>query len=223
MFNIDKKLSSDMYEFTEKIGDLITIDAHQIIKHRYEIAKNLSNRKISLEVGVGQGYGIQSIAKVASSYTGIEYSIENINYLKKMYSNYTIKHADAHSMPFDSSSFEVVNALAMIYYLDFEIFLKEVERILTLNGTFFFCTSNKDVPGFNESPFTTKYYSIPDLNQILTNYGFEVEFFGSFPKFKYYKRENQLRSMVFIKDIIKSIINILPYGDVLWKKLEIVT
>jgi len=75
--------SHEMYKFTEKVGEMLPLDAHKIIKHRYQIATELSKKKVALEVGVGQGYGLNSIAKNASKYVGLEYIIENINKLNQ--------------------------------------------------------------------------------------------------------------------------------------------
>lgn len=207
-----------MYIFTEKVGEYLPEDAHKIIKHRYQIAAKLSEGKNTLEVGVGQGFGVRSIAKSSSKYTGIEYSSENIAYINKIQSNNKIIQGDAHNMPFQDSEFQTVNALAMIYYLDVDKFFKEVQRILNLDGTLFFCTSNKDAPGFVKAPFTTKYHSIPELNKLLTSNGFEVKFYGSFARYEQHESFEQCK--VVIKNIVKNIINTLPYGKNIWKSMR---
>jgi len=217
---MDRIFSHDMYEFTEKVGELLPHDAHQIIKHRYSIAEELSKGKSTLEVGVGQEFGIQSIAKSSSQYTGIEYSSENVSYINQTYPDYRIIHGDAHTMPFSNSEFQIINALAMIYYLDMERFLKEARRVLSIDGTLFFCTSNKDAPGFVKPPFTTIYYSIPELNNLLHKNGFEAEFFGSFARYKENEGEGFSKFKVFVKNFTKAIINIFPNGDKLWKSMR---
>jgi SAM-dependent methyltransferase len=121
-------------------------------------------------------------------------------------------------MPFNDSDFQIINALAMIYYLDMEIFLKEARRVLNIDGTLFFCTSNKDVPGFVKPPFTTTYYSIPELNNLLLQNGFETEFYGSFTKYE--QSEGLAKFKVFVKNITKAIINIFPYGEKLWVSMR---
>jgi ubiquinone/menaquinone biosynthesis C-methylase UbiE len=215
---MDREFSYDMHEFTEKVGELLPYDAHQIIKHRYSIAEELSKGKNTLEVGVGQEFGIQSIAKSSSKYTGIEYSSENVSYINQTYPDYRIIHGDAHSMPFNDSEFQIINALAMIYYLDINKFLKEAQRILSIDGTLFFCTSNKDAPGFVKPPFTTSYYSISELNSFLQRNGFEAEFYGSFARYE--KSEDFAKFKVFVKNIVKTIINIFPNGNNLWASMR---
>ena len=215
---MDREFSHDMHEFTEKVGELLPHDAHQIIKHRYSIAEELSKGKSALEVGVGQEFGIQSIAKSSSKYTGIEYSSENVSYINQTYPDYRIIHGDAHSMPFNDSEFQIINALAMIYYLDINKFLKEAQRILSIDGTLFFCTSNKDAPGFVKPPFTTSYYSISELNGFLEENGFEAEFYGSFARYE--QNEDFAKFKVFVKNIAKTIINIFPNGNNLWASMR---
>lgn len=213
---MDKKFSNDMHAYTEKIGDFLPIDAHHIIKHRYLVAEFLSKGKKVLEVGVGQEFGMQTIAKSARQYIGIEYSEENVLYLNQVQSNYKIIHGDAHAMPFSNSEFEIVNALAMIYYLELKKFLHEVRRVLVPEGCLFFCTSNRDAPGFIKPPFTKNYYSIPDLNKIIEEQGFEADFYGSFARYKKNESKKFAQFKVFIKNIFKSIIKILPFGENLW-------
>jgi hypothetical protein len=42
-------------------------------------------------------------------------------------------------------------------------------------------TVNKEWPDFNPSPFSTHYFSVGELAQLLTNHQFDVQFFGAFP------------------------------------------
>jgi len=123
-------------------------------------------------------------------------------------------------MPFNDSEFEIINALAMIYYLDIDRFLKEASRVLCFNGTLFFCTSNKCVNGFVKAPFTTSYYSIPELNNILKFNGFKGEFFGSFPSYENSQSKGFFKLRVFVKNILKVIVTSFPYGDNLWNVLR---
>jgi len=203
-----------MHVFTEKPGDLLSADAHKIIKHRYEVAAKYSQDKSVLEVGVGQAIGSQRIAKVASSYVGGEYSTENIDLIRNKGLNQNFIQVNAHYLPFHDNSFDLVLALAMVYYLKFDIFINEVKRILKPNGKLLFCTSNGNVPGFIPAPFTTEYYSIPELNRKLNKHGFQCKFYGAFPRFNKYVVIVKLK--VFIRDAIKLIIRFIHNGDKIW-------
>jgi hypothetical protein len=41
-------------------------------------------------------------------------------------------------------------------------------------------TVNKDWPEFSPSPFSTHYFSVPEIGKLLQDNGFKVEFYGAF-------------------------------------------
>ena len=43
------------------------------------------------------------------------------------------------------------------------------------------CSVNKSWSAFNPSPFSTAYYSAPELFALFTEHGFRTEIFGAFP------------------------------------------
>ena len=196
--------SHNLFSETEKIGESYNLDTHKIIADRYHYAAELSRGLDALEVGCGSGIGLEYLSNSAKSLSALEYSKENIRLLKKQDIKYaSIYEGDAQNMPFEDQKFELIIALAMIYYLSINKFLEECSRVLKDRGILFFCTSNKDVPGFCAAPYTTKYHSIPELNNILKNYGYDVEFFGTFPKSRNFLFVSTIRA--WIKDILKNI------------------
>ncbi len=88
---------------------------------------------------------------------------------------------DAQDLPFREDAFDVVLAMAMIYYLDLDAFLRECLRVLRSHGMVIFCTSNRDAPDFRPSRLSTTYYSVPELAAVFRHYGFDIELFGGFP------------------------------------------
>ena len=76
---------------------------------------------------------------------------------------------------------------------------------------------NKDVPGFCAAPYTTKYHSIPELNNILKIMVMMLNFLN-IPKkqelfiCKYYK--------AWIKDILKNIFFLTNKGELYWERLR---
>tara|TARA_Y100000992_G_C21234441_1_gene477224 strand:- start:79 stop:870 length:792 start_codon:yes stop_codon:yes gene_type:complete len=212
--------SKEMFSETEKLGQIFSLDTHSIIFDRYKFAYDLSQFKKVLEIGPGSGIGIDAISTNAKTYSCLEFSIENVELLKKQYKkSLNIYHGDAHNLPYEDESFNLLIALAMVYYLDMNIFLKEVNRVLEKGGTFFFCTSNKDVPGFVESPFTTKYYSVNELNSILRENGFSCEFYGAFPKFTGNLTIQKYKSN--IKFFLKKLFFYFPFGKTIWENFRI--
>ena len=211
--------SAKMYSQTEKPGSYLPVETQAIIRDRYEQAARMVRAKKVLEVGGGAGFGIEYLARYASEMHCIEYSEENVALLKGRNSkDVEILQGDAHSVPYDANSFDVVIALAMIYYLNFDKFVSEMKRILRTDGTLFFCTSNKDVPGFVPAPYTTRYLSVPEIYSILTAAGFLVTIQGAFPSRT--QNEKLLYTRSLIKDLIKGGISYLPGGKKLWDILR---
>ncbi|MCG2695663.1 methyltransferase domain-containing protein [Candidatus Parcubacteria bacterium] len=83
-----------------------------------------------LEVGAGHGIGSEYIARYARSYVAGEYSSENIQLIIEKEAFVRCVQMDAHKLPFVANSFDLVLALAMIYYLDLNSFVYEVKRVL---------------------------------------------------------------------------------------------
>ncbi|MGD9107940.1 MAG: class I SAM-dependent methyltransferase [Gammaproteobacteria bacterium] len=211
---VDSIREQYMFQETERPGELFPLDTHQIIFSRYRFASQFVRNKRVLEVGCGSGYGVELFKNIASFYVAGEYSDQNIAYIQRKYEEKVVK-IDAHHLPFAANTFETVVALAMIYYLDLSCFAEEACRVLAANGVLFFCTSNKDIPGFVKSPYTTRYYSIPELKDVLSQQGFEVEFYGAFPAAgsNYFVR----KARAMVKTVCKKIIRVLPYGKKLWQ------
>ena len=210
--------SKKMHEDTERSGQYFDWLTQSIIFDRYFFAAQFVKDKRVLEIGPRAGLGLEYLSSLAIQYEALELSQENIELLGQQdIGSAQISQGDAHQIPFDEGQFEVVLALAMIYYLDLKAFLNEVYRCLSDEGVLFFCSSNKDVPGFCAAECTTSYYSVPELAFELEKFGFDVEFFGAFPK------EGSLLSRRFIaaiKNLLKSIFSISSLGRQLWDTLR---
>ena len=173
---------SVMYEYTEWPGDLIPYDDLHFISHRYNKVLVLCYSKDNLEICSGSSIAKKEMFNLSKSYTGIDISEKNISRLLKECEglNLSLYVDNAESMQFEDNSFDLVIALAMVYYLDVEKFLSEVKRVLRPGGILFFCTSNVDVPGFHSAPGSKKYLNIGEWNEILRHYNFSPEFEGVF-------------------------------------------
>lgn len=154
--------------------------------HRYKFGASLCAGKRVLEVGCGGGQGLGILANVAKYVVGGDCSEENLNYARTTYAgreNIRIMNFDAHNLPFEDNSFDVILIYEVIYYLnDIERFLSECKRVLDKNGMLIICTANKDWPDFNASPFSVKYYSVQELGVFLQGHGFKCSFYGAFPE-----------------------------------------
>ncbi len=176
-----------MYDQTEWPGDDIPFSDLHFISNRYHRALKLCLEKDVLEIGVGSSIGKAEMNNLAKSYSGIDLSSKNITRVSEYCSNLELSffQANAEDMPFEDDSFDTVIALAMVYYLDTKTFLKEVKRVLRPGGKLFFCTSNKEVPGFIKAPGSNTYLNINEWSDELSFAGYSVNFEGAFPRKAY--------------------------------------
>lgn len=207
---------SVMYEYTEWPGDLIPLNDLHFISHRYKKVLGLCDSKDILEIGAGSSIGKKEIINSSKSYTGIDISEQNISRLSRECKglNLSVYVDNAESMQFKDNSYDLVIALAMVYYLDVDKFLSEVKRVLRPGGVLFFCTSNEDVPGFNPAPGSKKYLSIGEWDEILRQYNFTAEFEGAFPQKSIIKLGLRAKIISYLKSFIVATLGL----NHLWRK-----
>ncbi|PIV55873.1 hypothetical protein COS16_05700 [Candidatus Desantisbacteria bacterium CG02_land_8_20_14_3_00_49_13] len=174
---------SKYFTVTELPGLKASREQIERLFHRYHFAAQFCTGKEVLEVACGSGIGLGYLAKNAVKVIGGDIDENNLAFARERYKgrqNIEIKQLDAHQLPFDNGSFDAVIFYEAIYYLkDPEKFVSEAHRVLRKGGAFLFCTVNKDWTDFNPSPYSTKYFSIPELNKLFGNFG-NVNFFGAF-------------------------------------------
>lgn len=152
---------------------------------RYRFASEFCQGKDVLEVACGAALGLGYLAQVARRVAGGDIDDQNLLYAKKQYegkTNIEIKKLDAHQLPYEAETFDVVILFETIYYLvQPEKFLEESRRILRPGGILIVSTVNCNWDDFNPSPFSTRYFSGSELLHILRKYRFHGELFGAFP------------------------------------------
>jgi len=152
---------------------------------RYHFAREFSVDKDVLEIGCGAGLGLGYLAKVAKKVVGGDIEEKNIFLAKQYYNgrpNITIDLMDAHNLPLPDGSFDLVLLYEAIYYLkDPQKCISETERVLRDNGVLSVCTVNKDWGDFHPSPYTYKYFSGPELYELMKESFREVKLYGGFP------------------------------------------
>jgi len=122
------------------------------------------------------------LANKARRVVGGDYTEKLVCLAKDYYKDRVeIYHLDAHQLPFEDRSFDVAILYEAIYYLGKpEKFFQEAHRVLREGGILVIATVNKDWSEFNPSPFSTRYFSVPELGKLLQDNGFKVEFYGAF-------------------------------------------
>ena len=175
-------METDYTTVTEIPGNKVTQEQLERIFHRYCFAGRFSEGKDVLEIACGAGLGLGYLAKKAKSVVGGDYT-ENLMKVAKEYykGRIPLLRLDAHDLPFRSESSDLVILYEAIYYLpEPRVFLQEVRRVLRKEGVLAIATVNKDWAEFNPSPFSTQYFSVPELSDLLRSMGFRIEMYGAF-------------------------------------------
>ncbi len=172
----------DYSSVTELPGQRVTREQLSRIFHRYRFAADFCEGRDVLEAACGAGQGLGYLGGRAKRLIAGDCS-DKLVYASKAYykARFEILLLDAHALPFDNSSFDVVILYEALYYLERpEDFLAEARRVLRRGGTLLIATANRDWDDFNPSPFSTRYFSIPELNAMVRRAGFKAEFYGAF-------------------------------------------
>ncbi len=92
-----------------------------------------SEQKI-LDIGTGTGILPMNMKNYGGEYTGVDLSPEMIEQAEMLVPDANFVCADAHDLPFENSSFDVVTALQCWVYFDKEKLLRELHRVLKKDG-----------------------------------------------------------------------------------------
>lgn len=117
-----------------------------------------------LEVGCGEGRGIELVMRKATSYTAIDKIEEVINKLKIKYPE--ARFLSGNIPPFDgleSNSFDTVISFQVIEHIeDDAFFLKEINRVLKPGGKAYLTTPNR-VMSLTRNPWHIREYTADEL------------------------------------------------------------
>jgi SAM-dependent methyltransferase len=152
---------------------------------RYHFAKDLAADKDVLEIGCGAGLGLGYLAKAAKTVVGGDIDPKNVSLAREYYKDrqsITVDSMDAHNLSSPDKAFDLVLLYETIYYLkDPSRCIAEARRVLRGNGILIVCTVNKDWEDFHPSPYTYKYFSVPELYELMKKSFREVKVCGGFP------------------------------------------
>jgi len=170
------------------VTELPGINAHkeqlERLVQRYCFASEFCKDKEVLEVACGGGIGLGYLARTAKKVVGGDIDENILKYPRDYYKkrkNIEIKTLDAQKLQFSNNSFDVIIMYEAIYYLpNPEKFIEEARRVLRKNGSLIICTVNKDWEGFNPSPHSFNYFSVPELFSLYEKNGFKTKMFAGF-------------------------------------------
>lgn len=187
---------SDQYaDVTELAGTEITVEQLERMSHRYHWAASFCSGKDVVEVACGSGQGLGILSSVARSLQAGDISPKILSIPRTHYgSRVELQEMDAHKLPFPNGSKDVIILFEALYYVaDPERFVEECRRILRPGGKVLIATANKDLPDFNPSPFSHRYFGTVELSQLFGASSFKVELFGYLPVEKISWRQRLLR------------------------------
>lgn len=189
-------MAPDYSTVTELPGSKASQEQLARLYHRYHFASLFCKDKDVLEVACGAGIGLGYLAKFAKTVTGGDVDEHVLEYAYETYKdrkNITIKKLDAHKLPYEDNSIDVVILYEAIYYLSQPAnFIDETKRVLRDQGTFIVCTVNKDWGDFNPSPFSINYFSGIELHQLLSRKFDKITIYAAFPTSK-----NSIKNKIF--------------------------
>jgi len=90
-----------------------------------------------LDIGCGNGALLKEFANRLSKGVGVDASENLLKYAKelnKSYANLDFIKVDSPALPFNDNSFDLVVSLLSFRYLDWDLIIEEVNRVLTSNG-----------------------------------------------------------------------------------------
>ncbi len=193
-------MSQDFVSVTELAGDEVSAEQVERICRRYYWAGEYCKGKDVLEVACGAGQGVGYLGGVSRSIVAGDISEPNLAIAAKHYrGRFAFRQFDAHKMPFEPSTFDVVVIFEAIYYIkDLDQFLAECKRVLRPQGVLLIATANKDLFDFNPSPHSFRYLGVRELNHELGGFGFACECFGDTPVQAVSARQRVLRPLKMI-------------------------
>lgn len=169
---------------TESPNQKVPREQTERLYQRYHFATQFCKGKDVLEVACGTGMGLTYLKTFAQTIVAGDIDEANLKEAQDSCAGIDgleVKFLDAMDLQLRDSSFDVVILYEAIYYLSSaSTFVAEARRVLRPNGILIICTVNKDWLDFNPSPFTIQYFSVPELNELLSTHFADIKSYGGF-------------------------------------------
>lgn len=191
-----------MNEFTGErvIPGEVEVDLWNEHLARYAFASRFASARRVLDVGCGSGYGAVELSRTARSVTGLDISLDALQFAGAHYTGESLSFiaASASSLPFKSNAFDLVTAYEVIEHLDdWAELIREARRVLAIDGLFSVSTPNKQYyaesrGAAGENPFHVHEFTAAE---------FERELRAVFPCVTFLL-QNRSEAFVFYQDAV---------------------
>ncbi|MCB0496980.1 MAG: class I SAM-dependent methyltransferase [Cyclobacteriaceae bacterium] len=164
---------------TEIASDHLVSDnpIHQRLLKAYYVSEAYINGHL-LEVGCGEGRGIDLLAPKATSYTAVDKISEVIEKLSNNYPDGKFIQANIPPFPFEDESFDTLVSFQVIEHIKDDVtFLKEIHRVLKPGGVALVSTPNIKMT-LSRNPWHIREYTAQQLTQLAQGIFGKVEMKG---------------------------------------------
>lgn len=156
---------------TEITSDQIASDnpIHQRLLKAYVEAVPFVNGDL-LELGCGEGRGIEYISPVASSFLGVDKIEKVVENLQNKYPKLKFESSTFPPIKIPDSSFDTIVSFQVIEHIkDDQLFLKEIYRLLRKGGKAILSTPNR-LMSLSRNPWHIREYTADELENLAKKY-----------------------------------------------------
>lgn len=148
---------------------------HQRLLFAYEAANQYINGSV-LEVGCGEGRGLETIASNCQNYTALDKNDALLALLAKKYPTFSFIHTNV--PPFENvadNSFDTIVCFQVIEHIQNDnLFVSEIARVLKPGGKAIISTPNIDLT-LSRNPWHIREYKPKQLKDLLLKYFSNIE------------------------------------------------
>lgn len=165
---------------TEIASESISSDnpVHQRLLKAYLLVKDMISDGDLLEIGCGEGRGVQYLDERTRSFTGIDKISEVIDDLSKKHPSHQFFQMIIPPIEFPDNSFDTIISFQVIEHIKKDRdYLSEIYRILKPGGTAYITTPNRKL-SLTRNPWHVREYLSEELKDLALNYFDDVKIHG---------------------------------------------
>jgi ubiquinone/menaquinone biosynthesis C-methylase UbiE len=164
---------------TEIASNKLTSDnpIHQRLLRAYYVAEGFVNGDL-LEIGCGEGRGVEILAPKSDTYTAVDKIDEVVKTLSLKFPKAHFFQANIPPLPFKDNSFNTVVSFQVIEHIKNDaFFLKEIYRVLKPKGRAYISTPNIKMT-LSRNPWHIREYTAKELTNLCKKYFLQVKMKG---------------------------------------------